>query len=244
MQPQIVSAYDAGHHNRDLNLTVKRLDAAATHKDLSTVIVIPAFGLLPTKVAAALMNLYPAPNHPRAILWAIGQEVGEAYSRTIEMVLADKYLSKFKYLLTIEHDNIPPVDGHVKLLAAMEAHPEFAAIGGLYFTTGPGGVAQAWGDPTNSMNFKPLVPSASGALVPCVGTGMGFTLFRMSMFKDKKLRRPWFKTTSSAEEGHSTQDLYFWKDAFKHGYRAAIDCSVRVGHYDYEGKFGPPDMTW
>ena len=73
---------------------------------------------------------------------------------------------------------------------------------------------------------------------------MGFTLYRMDMFRDPKLRRPWFKTAASATEGVATQDLYFWGDAFKHGYRAAIDCSVKVGHYDLEGKFGPPDMVW
>jgi hypothetical protein len=52
------------------------------------------------------------------------------------------------------------------------------------------------------------------------------------MFKDQKLRRPWFKTISSMEEGVGTQDLYFWGDARKHGYRCAVDCSVLVGHLD------------
>jgi hypothetical protein len=51
------------------------------------------------------------------------------------------------------------------------------------------------------------------------------------MFKDKKLRKPWFKTQAGAE-GVGTQDLYFWNDARSHGYRCAIDCSVLVGHYD------------
>jgi hypothetical protein len=26
--------------------------------------------------------------------------------------------------------------------------------------------------------------------------------------------------------------LYFWNDARRHGYKCAVDCSVRVGHYD------------
>jgi hypothetical protein len=65
---------------------------------------------------------------------------------------------------------------------------------------------------------------------------MGFNLFRMSMFKDTKLRRPWFKTLKGAE-GMATQDLYFWQDARKYGYRCAIDCDVRVGHFDVQGDF-------
>lgn len=62
------------------------------------------------------------------------------------------------------------------------------------------------------------------------------------MFKDPKLRKPWFKTQT--EGGVSTQDLYFWSDARQHGYRCAIDTSVPIGHYDLEGKFGPPDTVW
>lgn len=62
------------------------------------------------------------------------------------------------------------------------------------------------------------------------------------MFRDPDLRKPWFKTQT--ENGCATQDLYFWADARKNGYRCAVDCSVLVGHYDLEGKFGPPDMVW
>ena len=51
-----------------------------------------------------------------------------------------------------------------------------------------------------------------GEVQECCGTGMGFNLFRMSMFKDEKLRKPWFKTMASAQ-GVGTQDLYFWGDA-------------------------------
>jgi hypothetical protein len=244
MQPQIVAAFDAGQHNKDIGLTVKRLEKAAAYKDLSTIVIIPAMGTIPTKVAAAFMNLYTPPNQKRVTLWALGQEVGEAYTRTIEMILDHPELSKFKYILTLEHDNIPPPDGHVQLLSRMEAHPEYACIGGLYFTKGPGGQPQIWGNPKEPLNFKPCPPDPSGGLVECIGTGMGFNLFRLDMFKDKKLKRPWFKTTASKDEGVQTQDLYFWKDAFKHGYKAAIDCSVRVGHYDYDGKFGPEDTVW
>jgi hypothetical protein len=67
---------------------------------------------------------------------------------------------------------------------------------------------------------------------------MGFTLFRLGLFKDDKLRRPWFKTMAGTE-GVGTQDLYFWNDARKHGYRAAVDCRVLVGHYDHQ-----TDMVW
>jgi hypothetical protein len=64
---------------------------------------------------------------------------------------------------------------------------------------------------------------------------MGFNLFKLDVFRDERLRKPWFKTTASAQEGCYTQDLYFWTDARKHGYRCAIDTTVLVGHVDSEG---------
>lgn len=243
MNPQIVQFDGTGYHNKDIAMTVKRLEKSAAYKDLSTIVVIPALGQIPTKVAASFMNMFAPPNQKRVTLWALGQEVGEAYSNTIQSILDNPELSKFKYILTMEHDNMPPPDGHVRLLEAMEAHPEYACIGGLYYTKGYGGQPQIWGNPKEPLNFKPQPPDPNGGLVECTGTGMGFNLFRLDMFKDKKLRRPWFKTSQEIS-GVATQDLYFWQDAFKHGYRAAIDCSVRVGHYDFEGKFGEPDTVW
>jgi hypothetical protein len=104
----------------------------------------------------------------------------------------------------------------------------------LYFTKGEGGVAQIWGDPKDPvLNFRPLPPDPAGGLVECCGTGMGFNLFRMKIFHDKRLRKPWFKTLKGHEgQGVGTQDLHAWSDFRKYGYRAAIDCSIKVGHYD------------
>ena len=190
-----------------------------------------------------MWNMAFPPNNGVVRILALGMEVGDAYSSAIENVLAHPDLSQWEYILTIEHDNAPPPDGVIKLVEQMEAHPEFSCIGGLYFTKGAGGCAQIWGDPKDMpLNFRPQVPDPNGGLVECCGTGMGFNLWRMSMFKDEKLRRPWFAT--QVKNGVSTQDLYFWADARKHGYRCAIDCSIKVGHYDLKGDFGQPDMMW
>jgi len=241
MKPQII-APDYGKHNANLEATIARLEGDASWKKLDTIILIPAGGTVPTKVVASWWNLYFPPNNQIFRMFAVGMEVGEAYSQAITNILSHPDLSKFKYLCTIEHDNIPQPDGLIKLLKKMEAHPEYDCIGGLYFTKGEGGVAQIWGNPKDVVsNFRPQLPRA-GELVECCGTGMGFNVWRLDMFKDADLRRPWFKTQT--EGGVATQDLYFWSDARKHGYRCAVDCSVEVGHYDLEGKFGQPDMVW
>ena len=173
-------------------------------------------------------------------------EVGDAYSNAIEGVLANAQLNQWEYILSIEHDNMPPSDGVVRLVERMDQHPEFACISGGYFTKGEGGCYQAWGDIKDPMpNYRPQAPDPKGGLLECYGVGMGFALWRMAMFKDTKIKRPWFRTLNGKDgSGVGTQDLVFWTEARKYGYRCAVDCSVKVGHFDYEGKFGPADTVW
>lgn len=231
--PHIISSYEEGLHSADLSKTISRLDDGFAYKDLSTIIITPAFGSIPTRVVSSWLNLMTPPNNKLVRLFAVGMEVGEAYSTCIESILNHPDLCNWKYILTIEHDNLVPPDGLIKLLTVAETHLEYSAIGALYFTKGPAGVAQLWGDPhDHPINFRPQKPDPDGGLKECCGTGMGMTLFRTEMFKDTRLRRPWFKTTASREEGSFSQDLYFWYDARQWGHRCAIDCSVRSGHWD------------
>jgi hypothetical protein len=233
MTPQIVSLDLAGRHNASLYESATRVMASGQWKRQRVVVILPASNSMSTKVALSHWNLIFPPNNGVARILAVGMEVGEAYSQAIEQVLAHPDLGQWEYLLTLEHDNLPPPDGVLRLLKRMEEHPEYACIGGLYWTKGgvETSVAQIWGDPKDPvLNFRPQ-PPRPGELVECCGTGMGFNLWRMSMFKDEKLRRPWFRTRAGID-GVGTQDLYAWEDFRKHGYRCAVDCDVLVGHYD------------
>lgn len=231
--PQIVG-YDPGYHNREQEKTIQRLVDSGHYKDQSTVIIIPALNTVATKAASSWLNMYSPPNQRVVRLFAQGMEVGEAYSQTIETILNHPELSKYKYILTLEADNVVPPDGFVKLLEQMDKHPELSCVGGLYYTKFHGGQPQIWGDPNDPvLNFRPQVPRP-GELQECCGTGMGFNLWRMEMFKDPRLPRPLFKTTCSTEEGCYTQDLRFWSNARKYGYRCGIDCGILVGHVDSE----------
>jgi len=240
MKPQLI---EQGIHNADLAKSSVRIIEGGSWKRQRVVMLIPAGDSIPTKVYLSHCALVFPPNQSAHRMAAIGMEVGEAFSNSIAEIVSHPDVGQWEYLLTIEHDNIPPVDGLLKLIKQMEAHPEFACIGGLYWTKGEGGVPQIWGDPRDPvLNFRPQVPVA-GQLVECCGTGMGFNLWRLKVFKDDRLRKPWFKTVAD-KTGVGTQDLHFWGDARKYGYRCAIDCDVLVGHYDLEGKFGQPDTTW
>lgn len=238
MKPQLIIQDLGGKHNEDLFKTSARLLSGGSWKKQRIVVILPAAAMIPAKVALSHWNLIFPPNNGVVRILAQGMEVGDAYSSAIENVIAHPELSKWEYVLTLEHDNMPPQDGVVKLVERMETHPEFSCIGGLYFTKGEGGVAQIWGDPKDPVvNFRPQIP-VQDQLVECCGTGMGFNLWRMSMFKDPQLRKPWFKTIAG-KDGVGTQDLYAWGDLRKYGYRCAVDCSVKVGHYDVDN-----DIVW
>ena len=231
----IITDVGGGVHNANLEASAARIVQGGSWKKQRVIVILPSAVMIPAKVALSHWNLAFPPNQPVHRMLALGMEVGDAYSQCIEAILANPELSQWEYILTMEHDNTPPFDGVVKLIERMEQHPEFACIGGLYWIKGEGGVPQIWGDIKDPVvNYRPQPPDPNGGLVECYGTGMGFNLWRLSMFKDPKLRRPWFKTLNGSEgQGIGTQDLYFWGDARKHGYRCAIDCSVLVGHYDH-----------
>jgi hypothetical protein len=231
MKSELVITDFGGAHNARGDATTARLMKGASWKKQRIVVVIPADSTIPAKAALSHWNLIFPPNNGVCRILAQGMEVGHAYSSAVEGILAHPDLSQWEFLLTLEHDNMPPQNGVIQLVEQLENHPELDCVGGLYFTKGETGVAQIWGDVKDPIvNFRPQVPDPNGGLVECCGTGMGFNLFRLSMFRDAKLRKPWFVT--QRKDGCATQDLYFWSNARMFGHRCAIDCSVRVGHYD------------
>jgi len=244
MKPQLVTG--GGYHNENIERRTQEIRQGGSWKKQRVITILPSSDLIPAKVALSHWSMAFPPNQAVHRMLALGTEVGEAYSNAIASILAHPDLSQWEYILTVEADNMPPFDGVVKLIERMEQNPQFSCIGGLYWCKGPGGCPHIWGqisDPV--MNFRPQPPDPSGGLVECYGTSMGFNLWRLSMFKDDRLRKPWFKTLNGSEgKGIGTQDLYFWGDARKYGYRCAVDCSVKVGHYDFEGKFGQKDFVW
>jgi hypothetical protein len=227
----------SGHHNaRD---SAQRLAASKTYKDLSTICIVPTRGHIHAKVVQSWMGMMTPMNQNFQRVFMIGMEVGAAYSSAIEAILANPVLSKFRFILTLEEDNMPPPDGLLKLCESI--HHGYDAVGALYWTKGEAGQPMIYGDPAvMPKNFIPQMPKEN-SLMPCNGLGMGFTLFRMDMFKDQRLRKPWFQTMQKWDPygggAAYTQDLFFFEDASKFGYKFACDTRVKVGHYDAQNDY-------
>lgn len=226
-----------GVQNANLQLAADRLIRGGTYRDLSTICVVPVKEeKLHWRVAQSLEGLIKPMNNAFSKWFVVGMEVGDAYNAAIAQILAHPDLSKWKFMLTVEHDNLPPPDGLLKLQAAMCESP-FAAVSGLYWTKGEGGQPMIYGDPLRwPINYIPQVPK-DGGLQECRGIGMGFALWDLELFKDKRLGPPWFVTKQEWNPAtgaqQATQDLYFCGQATKYGYRFAVDTSVRVGHLDF-----------
>ena len=237
---------ESGYHNKDMDRTVGRIEKAKTYQDLSTIIVCPTRGTIPCRVVQSWMGLLK-PMNQKVIgpMFASGMEVGAAYEAIFDGILANPELCKWKYVLTLEEDNIViQPDALMKLYESIEGGVngvKYDVVGGLYWTKGLDGQPMIYGDPSvMPMNFIPQKP-IDNTVQQANGLGMGFNLFRLSMFK--KIPKPWFKTEQSFTPGVGTkvytQDLYFYEKAAKEGFKFASDNRVKIGHYDYEN-----DIVW
>jgi hypothetical protein len=232
-KPQILIPDNAGVHNT--SDYTKRLEKEKSYRDLSTIIVCPTRGMIPARIVQSWQGMI-RPMNQKVVgpIFMEGMEVGEAYNQVIKMILENEELSKFKFILTLEEDNAPPADGLVKLYESID---DYDAVGGLYWTKGEAGQPMCYGNPkVMPVNFIPQIPEP-GSITPCNGLGMGFTLFRVEMLKDKRFEYGnWFKTKQEIAQDGSihvyTQDLWFFQKARELGYKFACDARVRVGHYD------------
>lgn len=247
----------------------KILPKGKTYKNLSTVIVIPTPGQVQEKkflnckkckckneythtsvqglnpiVVESWKRLLKPMNVPIIEMMINGHEVGEAYNLAVDTILGNPSLKDFKYMLTIEHDNIIPFmpNSQGPLMSLFECIEKgYDVAGGLYWTKGEPSYPLVYGEPHEKRDskggmFKVRHDFKENQIVECNGMGMGFTLFKMDIFKDKRLERPYFKTvsenTDKSTKGY-TQDLYFFEKIRELDYKVCVDTRVRLGHLDF-----------
>jgi hypothetical protein len=198
--------------------------------------------MIPATVVQSWMNILK-PMNQKVVgpIFIQGMEVGEAYCAAIDMILANPQLAEFKYIFSLEEDNMPPPDALLKLYESIEGEIDgvkYDVVGGLYWTKGEGGMPMIYGDPkVMPKNFIPQMPIPDG-VQEANGLGMGCNLWRMQMFLDGKIPKPIFKTVQEFTPGVGakayTQDLWMFENAAKFGYRFACDTRVKVGHLDVQ----------
>lgn len=229
-----------GEHNLKIDDSIHRLVSGNTYKDLSTVCLIPTRGLVHCRVIQSWFSMMKPMNQKFTQIFMENMEVADAYNAGIKIILSHPELSKWKYILTMEEDNMPPPDGLLKLYENID---KYDVVGGLYWTKGEEGQPMIYGEPDTD-NFIPQVPIVN-SIQPCNGLGMGFNLYRTDLFKElitsEELNDPdpqWFKTLQEYDPNTGikmyTQDLYFYQNLKKKGFKVACDTRVRVGHFSVE----------
>src|SRR5262245_35287664 len=113
--PQIIIGGAEGFHN-DNRQARRRVKDSKVYKDVSTICIVPTRGVIPARVVETWMGMMTPMNHKFCRMFISGMEVGEAYNQAISTILNHPELSKWKYILTLEEDNMPPPDGLLKLL--------------------------------------------------------------------------------------------------------------------------------
>ncbi len=239
-KPQIIiDPINVGLHNVDPEASRSRIMRGNTYRDCSCVCIHVTRGVIPARVVQSWLHMMAPMNQKFLRIFVTGMEVGQGYSMAVEQILGHPELSKWKYVLTVEEDNLPPPNGLLLLLESIQEHD---AVGGLYWTKGEGGQPMIYGrSDEHPRNFIPQMPEPE-TVQPCNGLGMGFTLFRLDMLKDSKLPRPLFQTRQGFHAGTGesfTQDLFFFNNARAQGYRVACDTRCKVGHYEAER-----DIVW
>lgn len=211
---------------------------AKEYRDKSTIMLVATRGMIPAKAYQCHQGLFKPMNQLFTSIVVINAEVGDAYEEGISVILNDESFKHhdWKYLLTLEEDNLPPPDGILRLHDAMaESEGRYAGISGLYWGKGEEGQPMCYGKPTDHpRNYTPFQPEQH-TLTECNGIGMGFALFDMKVFRDPNFLRPFFRTVQERVEGGfrlMTQDIAFCSEAAKLGYRFAVDSRILVGHYD------------
>jgi predicted SAM-dependent methyltransferase len=153
---------------------------------------------------------------------------GQILTRMMERHLDDGS----EYIITLDYDTWFQKEHVVKLCQLMVEHPEADAIlpvqmhreshYPLIGVDGPSGQRETY-VPFDEFK-KTLMP---------VGTGhFGLTIFRVSALK--QLQRPWFLPIpgpdNSWNEGRQDEDIYFWNQFKKQGFKAFQANQVFIGH--------------
>lgn len=216
------------------------------YRDCSTVIVVPSRDpFIHWRVVQSWEGLMQPMNQKRAKMFCVEEEVGHAYDQMINMILNHPELGKWKYVMTLETDNLIPPDAQIRLLESIEEF-KLDAVGAIYFTKGDHSMPMAYGDPeqyakTGVLEFTPrdIRPFVGTGrhVMPVNGIAMGCSLYRTELLrKMAKANKRMFETVSDVTpQGPMafTQDLKFCREAItQFGARFGVDLRVKVGHLD------------
>ena len=189
---------------------------------------------------------------------------GAFWGQCLERGLEETIAKGYDYILTIDYDTVFTAENVKTLMRLMHLHPEADAIAPLQS-------ARGWSSPLMTMKLSDGMDANSvprnyfdADLTPLKTAHFGLTLLRVSALKD--LPKPWFWGKPAPDgtwgEGHTDDDIYFWRQWEAAGKTVFNANRVVVGHLELMIKWpgrdlntihqrapefwreGPPKGTW
>lgn len=216
--------------------------ASGQIEDFETIRVPPRYPLIlvgiPTRdqsdpIAVDLSRLELLRGYRTEVCRVNGYMVDEARN-----ILATEALKRgAEYLLFIDNDVVPPVDGLNKLIETIEEDDNIGMVVGDYSTKGYDNHSVHLSlDPKGGyvVEVDRLRHEVKDKLECRWLAGLGFALVRTSVFK--QIRPPYFKCVYKLEwnERDVNEDAYFCELLFESGYRIIIRMDVQCLHLKFE----------
>lgn len=180
--------------------------------------------------ALAVLVLPPAVTEAGRVVWS-----GNFVAAQREMIAREAIARGADLLLMIDDDIVVPPDALVRLLAALEAEPDAAVAGALYYSRDgarPMAVTRWSSRETTSAAIPPFAGDATAVVD---GVGFGCVLIRVAALR--ALPAPYFAAHVYVEESTRTarqcdEDYLLCERLREAGWRVFLHAGVRVGHYD------------
>ena len=141
------------------------------------------------------------------------------------------------YILFLDDDIIPPIDGLCKLITNITNNKNIGAVSGDYYLKGePSYSVHLQLDPkTGIVSELESITKENDLIENNWLIGLGFALIDLNFFK--QARQPWFKCHSkNNKEIDINEDAHCTELLFQNGYKVLIDRSIQCLHVDYKNK--------
>lgn len=209
-----------------------------------------ASGGSPTQPFIDALKLLALP--PRVAVLERSIAFGNYIPAQREMIMQDALDGNYDYLFFVDDDIVLPPDALEQLFETIEADPQTAVAGGLYYSRDsirPIAVS-GWESADTTTAYVPPFTSRSTDTVD--GIGFGCAILRVSVART--FAEPYFPAHVYLERASRVarqcdEDFRYCERVRQAGYRVRLDARVHCGHYDrarnttYPEIWEPDDVT-
>ena len=184
-------------------------------------------------IAVNLNNMLLLRGYRTDTIQIYGQQVDHARTLLVQHALQ----KEADYILFIDDDIIPPVDGLCKLLEIITNNNDIGAVSGDYYLKGSPSysVHLQLDKKTGIVTELEKISNQNELIENNWLIGFGFVLIKLDFFK--QARQPWFKChTKNNKEMDINEDAHCTELLFENGYKVLIDRTIQCLHVDYKNK--------